>query len=456
MKKNAASTMTFSEVVSSPADGSHQLKTYQEPPAAQVTCSYDIAGNMTSDGSSKLYYYDHENRLVYIDSATDFWFRYDALGRRILEKEGTTETLLYYDGAHIAEETTAGLAVNRISVFGEKIDDVLYSGGVDGSGNLINNRWPFVDRLGTVAAVVDDDGNVQTELDYTAFGETTRTGAEVYPYGFTGRRYIQTAELYDYRARSYDPRLGRFMQRDPIGIWGDESNFGNAFSYVGEDPVNDADPFGLESEKCRQCCDEEKNRFERAISDADKRYGACLSAAADVAGRFLYLGGAAGTADAFYRQRRRQRVQEDIDMLFRLKKDADGWWRGIDRSRRVLRASRVALARFIGILDAFTIGALGGAFGADLTGRVICDRDYNGNIENAIKRCNARKEACAAAHTEVIQEVTEEGYTVGREPNGPGISVVDVEEDYVRIRRTTTYINPCSCNFECVPPQRGR
>jgi len=42
----------------------------------------------------------------------------------------------------------------------------------------------------------------------------------------------------DYRARAYDPTLGRFLQRDPIGIWGDGINFGNGYGYVGEDPVN--------------------------------------------------------------------------------------------------------------------------------------------------------------------------------------------------------------------------
>ena len=35
---------------------------------------------------------------------------------------------------------------------------------------------------------------------------------------FTGRRFDAETELYYYRARYYEPKLGRFLQTDPIGI----------------------------------------------------------------------------------------------------------------------------------------------------------------------------------------------------------------------------------------------
>jgi hypothetical protein len=38
--------------------------------------------------------------------------------------------------------------------------------------------------------------------------------------------------------------LGRFLQRDPIGIWGDPGNYGNGYAYVGGDPENGRDPSG--------------------------------------------------------------------------------------------------------------------------------------------------------------------------------------------------------------------
>jgi hypothetical protein len=44
-----------------------------------------------------------------------------------------------------------------------------------------------------------------------------------------------------YKARMYSPLLGRFLQTDPIGTAGGM----NVYGYVGGDPVNASDPWGL-------------------------------------------------------------------------------------------------------------------------------------------------------------------------------------------------------------------
>jgi len=49
-------------------------------------------------------------------------------------------------------------------------------------------------------------------------------------------------ELLPYRARFYDPGVGRFIQKDPIGFEGGDVNL---YGYVGNDPVNWVDPTGL-------------------------------------------------------------------------------------------------------------------------------------------------------------------------------------------------------------------
>jgi RHS repeat-associated protein len=65
---------------------------------------------------------------------------------------------------------------------------------------------------------------------------------------FTGRRWDEILALYDYRTRYYNPYLGRFLRIDTIGLWGDASNLGNPYAYVGNNPWSYSDPYGLAPE----------------------------------------------------------------------------------------------------------------------------------------------------------------------------------------------------------------
>jgi RHS repeat-associated protein len=70
------------------------------------------------------------------------------------------------------------------------------------------------------------------------------TGNEIQ---FQGGRLDPETGLYHMRHRMYDPQLGRFLQRDPLGSWWDDLNLGNGLAFAGNDPVNLADPMGLTS-----------------------------------------------------------------------------------------------------------------------------------------------------------------------------------------------------------------
>jgi len=61
---------------------------------------------------------------------------------------------------------------------------------------------------------------------------------------FQGRRYDKETNLYYYRARYYDPIMGRFLQTDPMG-YADSMNLYQGFNM---NPVNFVDPMGLSIE----------------------------------------------------------------------------------------------------------------------------------------------------------------------------------------------------------------
>jgi RHS repeat-associated protein len=80
---------------------------------------------------------------------------------------------------------------------------------------------------------------VTAQNRYDEYGNPAATNEGRFQY--TGQKWLPGLGLYDYKARMYDPRLGRFLQPDPIG-YGDGMNM---YAYVGGDPVNLVDPLGL-------------------------------------------------------------------------------------------------------------------------------------------------------------------------------------------------------------------
>jgi RHS repeat-associated protein len=62
-------------------------------------------------------------------------------------------------------------------------------------------------------------------------------------YKYTGREAETDLGLYYYRARFYDPTLGRFISQDPLGFAGGDINL---YRYLVNNPLTATDPFGLE------------------------------------------------------------------------------------------------------------------------------------------------------------------------------------------------------------------
>jgi len=100
------------------------------------------------------------------------------------------------------------------------------------------------DQVGSVRLVVNaSTGAVAQRIDYDAFGNPTYvTGApDFQPFGFAGGLADPDTGLVRFGARDYDPRVGRWTSKDPIGFGGGDANL---YGYVVGDPVNLIDPSG--------------------------------------------------------------------------------------------------------------------------------------------------------------------------------------------------------------------
>ncbi len=233
---------------------------------ADYTYTYDNKGNRVSHtaksgGNVEEYTYNSVNKLTAYNSGdgTTASYHYDALGRRIAKVVGGVETAYIYDVWDITSSITDNIlleyqddTLTRRWLHSQQIDEPLafeaYS-GTTGAGTGAA-REMFADRQGSVLAVVDPvAGTVAAAYEYDAFGQVTQvSGALNQPYGYTGREYDIETGLYYYRARSYDPAVGMFLQTDPIGFAGGDLNI---YAYVGNDPFNWSDPSGLNADVCR-------------------------------------------------------------------------------------------------------------------------------------------------------------------------------------------------------------
>ena len=115
------------------------------------------------------------------------------------------------------------------------------------------------DHLGSTNIVVDEDGLEVAELRYKAWAElrypTSPPAITDYRYREasrserserrdTGQREEAAIGLYYYRARWYDPAVGRFAQADTIAPGGGPMAW-DRYAYVSDNPLRFSDPSGM-------------------------------------------------------------------------------------------------------------------------------------------------------------------------------------------------------------------
>jgi RHS repeat-associated protein len=214
--------------------------------------SYDLNGNTTQKGTQH-FTYDYRNQVIKAkDQTTEANYKYDALGRRVQKAvtvgSATKTTNYYYSGMHVIEERDGSENVLNQYIYGNGIDEILRMDKYNGTGST--PYYFHTDGIGSVTAITDENGNPVERVSYDPYGMPTFTNAagEVVSKStigntllFHGRRYDAETNLYYFRARYYDPIMGRFLQTDPMG-YADSMNLYQGFNM---NPYNFVDPLGL-------------------------------------------------------------------------------------------------------------------------------------------------------------------------------------------------------------------
>lgn len=246
----------------------HTLLTSKTDPTGKVTTySYDTNGNLTSavydpTGANQTmgYTYDQNNRLTTISrpDGSTVSFSYDADGNRVstsVTTGGSTPTTTgvkdVYQVGHLAAQTD--LAGNLLATFTYDSDGVPTSVVVGSDPNYSPRYYYVYNGHGDVVALVDANGTVVAHYHYDEFGNLTdnsetipNANGWVNPYRYDGRdgvRYDAETGLYWMSVRVYDPALGRFLSRDPLGRA--PLFFANQpYVYAGNNPLINVDPSG--------------------------------------------------------------------------------------------------------------------------------------------------------------------------------------------------------------------
>ncbi len=282
---------------------------------------YDNDGNLTTDALYS-YTYDAENRLIRVmrrsetDLAAAGWslarpptwelvFRYDYRGRRI-EKTVKADNVVTYSRRYIhsgwnliaeIEVTGTTAMVKRSYGWGLDVYGSLEQTG--GAGALLfqvvhetNALTPYSmlsDGQGNVVGVVNSAGTAVAIYEYDPYGQLLRaegTYAKENPFRYSTKFHDEHTGLVYYGYRFYNPSLGRFINRDPIG---DEGG-ANLYAFVTNEPIANHDRLGLETNTAPP---ERMPEFRVTPTDFDReqdeRFAQALKDGAELFGRTMQL-----------------------------------------------------------------------------------------------------------------------------------------------------------------------
>ena len=112
------------------------------------------------------------------------------------------------------------------------------------SGSTVTNYFFTFDHLGSVRELIANDGaTIAARFTYDPYGRATQvSGSVASDLQYATMYYHANSGLSLTQYRAYNPNLGRWISRDPLG----ESAGLNVYAYCDNDPIDYTDPLGLD------------------------------------------------------------------------------------------------------------------------------------------------------------------------------------------------------------------
>jgi len=216
-------------------DYSYQPGTNRLSKINDITLKYDAVGNLIKDGRFT-YTYNARGRLA---SAADKQghaiasYSYNALGLRTSKTFKGKSTYYVYNpnGMLAAEADSKGRILRQYVWLGIRPVALLEEGQI---------YYIHTNHLGTPRVVTDESKQVVWKSQPTPFGLGKPSGSITLNLRFPGQYYdTETGLNYNWH-RYYNPKTGRYLTPDPLGL---NANL-NTYAYAESNPVAHVDPDG--------------------------------------------------------------------------------------------------------------------------------------------------------------------------------------------------------------------
>ena len=258
-----------------------------------LSLTYDGNGNLLTNAGI-IYIYDDENRLVTVacpplsgggidpgipsgtpepdnpslPPSTGGWrsdFAYDGLGRLRIRQDAysytngwyfTNVTEYIYDGTRVIQERDGNNAPKTSYTWGRDLSGTLEgAGGISGllarshgySGGIwASHDFYHADGGGNITCMINGSQAVVASYRYDPFGNLVSSSGTLAGdnlYRFSSKEFHANSGMSMYLYRFYDPRLQRWINRDPAG----ERGGINLYAMVANDPLRYVDPLGLKT-----------------------------------------------------------------------------------------------------------------------------------------------------------------------------------------------------------------